>query len=352
MKYIKFSLILIFFISCNFAVKENLFTDGNIKKYAFVYGINDYSDSRLNLRSCVNDATGIAEILEFSGYEVFLRTADTNANPDGTTSEEPNKLQFLKDMNKAKEDLSEDDIVVVFYAGHGVRDHEYNNLDLDNAEKDIFSIKPNPEYLAMRPQNSLERFSILYDYEIFAELEQIKAKSVLLLDACHSGGFKTPSPSYAPDESEEYLKSQEIKTKDITIEKSYSEVNNLTWMYYKQYKDLNEELKSFYKRNIVLAAALETKEAFEPGSFYNNTQYQHGYFTLSLLLGFRNADYNNDGYISAAELIKYSRDNMRDIVYNLKGTSSQEPNSNISSYDFIIAKSYDDKLNPLPFPQR
>ncbi|MBN2652300.1 MAG: caspase family protein [Spirochaetales bacterium] len=330
MKYINLLFFTILLFSCEFATKTNSYND--IKKYAFIYGVNDYSASSIagDLRLPVNDAVEIEKILVASGYTTFLRTADTDSIP-GSTVEIPNRPQFIADMATAKADLDENDLLVIFYAGHGGT----VELSQEFQNNSIFSINKNSEFLYLH-YNIDEPNTRVYDFELFEMLKEIKSKSVLMIDCCFSGGYKTPSPSYDPKEQEDYYRTV------ISEQRSIFEVTSLTSKFHNDYRELSPELKSFYKRNIILAAAKQTEESYEARIILiSDERYHHGYFTLTLLLAFRDADYNNDGWISASEVSKYSRTNIEEIVESLRDSNAQTPTSNISNYDFIIAPKYE-----------
>jgi uncharacterized caspase-like protein len=131
-------------------------------------GINTYMNSGMNLRYAVADAQGISDFfaqtraLPFNGVE-NLRLQDAGATRQG-----------ILDMLRKLEGVPQQDVVLIYMAGHGV--------DLDNEWYFLPHDLP-------RPEGDLVKRVGISSAEIKRELEAIGARRVFLaIDACHSGG--------------------------------------------------------------------------------------------------------------------------------------------------------------------
>ncbi|MDA0195246.1 MAG: caspase family protein [Bacteroidetes bacterium] len=131
--------------------------------YLATIGVSVYQQSKFNLKFAAKDADDIASTIEKSSiYENVYKKSFTN---------ESATLSNIGTLRNFFEEAKEDDVVIVFIAGHGVLDNSYNyyfathNMDFDN------------------PQNG----GLPYD-KIEALLDGINCRNkLLLMDTCHSG---------------------------------------------------------------------------------------------------------------------------------------------------------------------
>jgi len=138
--------------------------------YALIIGINQYSDPGIiNLDDPVSDATKLADVLNekytFNQENIILL-------------ENPDRNEILDNLDELKNKIIDEDNLLVFYAGHGMYDEEFEQgywLPSD-AQKD-------------------KKSAWLSNSTIVEYLRGINSKHTLLIaDACFSGGiFKSRS---------------------------------------------------------------------------------------------------------------------------------------------------------------
>lgn len=146
------------------------------KRYAVIVGINDYSQTELNnLRYCANDAKLIfdsaIELMDFENENIAF-FSDDNTNSSITPSYS-NILSAIKNMcDKA----TENDLIMLFFAGHGLSTFEDSYL-LTN------------EYRSNILKDSSMSLKKINDY---FSLSKAKFK-LRFFDACHSGRLSSRS---------------------------------------------------------------------------------------------------------------------------------------------------------------
>jgi WD40 repeat protein len=83
--------------------------DGVLRRYALVIGVDDYRDPDLRLRYCVDDAVRLAAVLKTRGYQVAeLRDPRSAA-------------EVVSALEAVLARADEDDIVLLYFSGHGRR---------------------------------------------------------------------------------------------------------------------------------------------------------------------------------------------------------------------------------------
>jgi len=132
----------------------------------FGVGVSDYERSSQNLNFADRDATELAKLMESQEGKLFNRV-ETRVLTDAEATERNVRIQ----MNEFLDQSADDDVVVLFLAGHGVVDEE-QELYFMTHEGDL--AKP---YTGM----SVDRFR---DY---LENRPLNQNALMLLDICHSG---------------------------------------------------------------------------------------------------------------------------------------------------------------------
>lgn len=132
----------------------------------FGVGVSDYERSSQNLNFADRDATELAKLMESQEGKLFNRV-ETKVLTDADATERNVRIQ----MNEFLDQSADDDVVVLFLAGHGVVDEE-QELYFMTHEGDL--AKP---YTGM----SVDRFR---DY---LENRPLNQNALMLLDICHSG---------------------------------------------------------------------------------------------------------------------------------------------------------------------
>lgn len=148
MKIIMFFHVL-FFMGC---VKQPMLEEKKVKRIALVVGNQNYEGNLL--KNSINDAKGIAKVLESIGFEVMLKL-------DITLAELNASLASLKKKIEA-----DNTMVFIYFAGHG------NTLSRDASE----------EYLLMTDKKEKTLVSI---YKFYAFLREVKSRyNIICIDAC------------------------------------------------------------------------------------------------------------------------------------------------------------------------
>jgi hypothetical protein len=139
------------------------------KSQAVVVGIDEYRHGIPALRTAVNDARRLAEVLETSfGYTVHLLT-------DGVTLAQLRAL-FAESLPR---EVEANDRVLVYFAGHGIA------LDGDDGPAG---------YLVPQDARGDDRSTFLPMLELSAWLERLACRHLLLiLDCCFAGAFRWSS---------------------------------------------------------------------------------------------------------------------------------------------------------------
>jgi TPR repeat protein len=142
--------------------------------YALIIGNNDYANMP-TLKTSVNDAKAIDEILRVRyGYKTTLLI---NAN----------RHQIMTSLNDLRNKLTENDNLVIYYAGHG---------DIDKTDQSAYWLPTDAE-----ANNSANWLS---SHNITQYLNVISAKHILVIaDSCYSGAMTTSSISRIPDDMPE-----------------------------------------------------------------------------------------------------------------------------------------------------
>jgi Caspase domain len=137
--------------------------------HAVVIGINAYGNGIPHLRTAVNDARGIGQVLEAGfGYTVHLLTEDVTLR----------KLKSLLDESLSKE-VQSDDRVLIYFAGHGIA------LDGDDGPAG---------YLVPQDARPDDRQTFLPMTDLSAWLNRLPCRHLLLvLDCCFAGAFRWSS---------------------------------------------------------------------------------------------------------------------------------------------------------------
>ncbi|MDY7027002.1 MAG: caspase family protein [Spirochaetota bacterium] len=274
-------------------------------RYALVYGVSEYV-TQDDLTYTKNDATEVANELISKGYNVYLRITDDLGNNNAT------KVQFIDDFQNIVPTISKDDILLVYFSGHGGQIVQGADSDEDQFadgydEAILFS-------------NGIDTDSLLTDNELYTMLSQSDVvKKVVIIDACNSGGFIGQEYDY------------DALNPDYTTEDKTSD------------GIISSTLKAFFSPKsgdippstaIVISAAGEQESSLEAPDGYSP---YHGYFTFALLKALSYADYNRDGYIDTGEIYKYTFDYMYLFnIYDFSSSLEYMPHISGGPVDYIL----------------
>lgn len=298
------------FISCYVTNEKNISSLKKVVKieaprtskksdlYILSIGVSSYEQHNYNLSYASKDARDIKEYFEDNGdfenvkTQMLLDAAATHKN--------------ILSMREYFADATENDVVILFVAGHGVLDDE---LDYYFAPHDMDFSQP-------------AQFGV--PFEAFDEiLDNTKCrKKIMFLDACHSGEIDKDEviKNYVADEDE---KGDLIFRSVGNTIKNIEEVNSF---------ELSKALFADMRTNngsTVISSSGGAEYAIE-GEQWNN-----GVFTYSLLKGLkdRKADSNRDRKVTLSELQNYVQQEVHKLTKGLQTPTSRVENLN---YDFVV----------------
>lgn len=269
--------------------------------YILTIGVSKYKEDNYNLSYAAKDANDISRVFgDMSEYN--LKKSEVLI--DSTATKEK-ILQMTSFMKEAKEN----DVVVLFVAGHGVLDDE---LDYYFAPYDMAFSNPSLNGVP---------FSVFDDM-----LEMTKSrKKIMFLDACHSGEIDKDEvvKTFVTDDQENQ---EELIFRRVgNTVKNIDEVNSF---------ELSKALFADMRINngaTVISSSGGAEYAIE-GEQWNN-----GVFTYVLLeaLSTKKADKNSDRSLTISEIQNYVQHGVHERTGGLQTPTSRVENLN---YDFVIVK--------------
>ena len=263
------------------------------KLYLIGIGADQYAYSAIQNKNLKYPAKDVSDL-------AVLFKAQHNLYDEVDTILLKHKEVTLANILKLKSILQQTEIndrVIIFYAGHGVRDQD-KNLFLGTYNMDF--TKPS--------QNGLT-FDMLENL-----LDDIPARSkILVVDACYAGTTDKDDLTMA----EHAGKNKTIKS----LANPYLSIGN-------QLDEIFVDI-SKHTGTTILASTKASEKAIE-GDFWNNSA-----FVYCLLKGLetKTADFDKDGIIKLSELQQYLNIEVSKVTYE-----SQRPNFRIENYkgDFAI----------------
>lgn len=261
-------------------------------------GCSEYTQQQYNLTYAAKDINDLNTALKTSGK---FKTVNSLLliNKDLSRESINSIKQFLMQSKP-------NDQVILFYAGHGVLDKNYN----------YYLTPSNTDFSA--PETS----AIPYEW-IEAQLDSIPAyRKLLLIDACHSGELDK-------DDLLAYTNAQATNTKDVKFRKvgstQYTYSSNTAF-------ELSKELFMDLRRGTgttVISSSGGLEFAME-GKNWNN-----GLFTYCLLNGVKTkkADLNGDKSISVSEIKKYVQEKVKVMSNGLQTPVTRNENIEI---DYLL----------------
>lgn len=244
------------------------------KLFVAAVGVSDYSQSAFNLSYARQDASDFAEMMSVVGTSSF-ESVESMVLADSAFD-----VASLTSLRDFFSNAGRDDVVMLFYAGHGVLDE---NMDyyLSSYAMDF---------------NSPKDGGIFYD-DFEACLESTESvHRFCFIDACHSGEI----------DKEDYLDEQtELKQVGTLVFRNVgSGVRKIKGQGVMQVQKLFNEL--FVDVRWGVGATILSSSGGMEVSLEGNT-WQNGLFTWCLKQGIldKKADLNADNKISTSELIDY-----------------------------------------------
>jgi WD40 repeat protein len=268
--------------------------------YLVTIGVSNYLNPEYNLQYAAKDADDITKMFKTEKNKVFGNVHNIKIlNNEATVA---NILKLKNSLDKTRVD----DVVLLFFAGHGVLDAEMNY------------------YLATTEieMDNMARTALKYDF--FEGLfDNIPArKKVIIIDACHSGEV---------DKEEEFA---EVETEEDVMFVIARDVNSAASLESRAKISTQKsfELMKMMFADIRRGTGSTVISSAGGGEYaYETEQTKNGIFTYVLINGImsKKADLNKDGTIMVSEL----RDYVSTTVSRLtKG--SQNPTSRRENLEF------------------
>ena len=220
-------------------------------------GIDAYP-GRFRLQCATADARALADLLQHQKGRGLYQ----DVNVKMVLDREANREGLRKGLKWLRSQARPNDLVVFFYAGHGVRDR-----------KGVFGLVP--------VDTDVDRLesTILPEDELKEALTALPGKVLVLLDACHSG---------------------KIGESGTLVRGNFRAPAGTD--------DLARELARSQGGLVVMCAATGAETSEE------STELGHGYFTQALLEGLSGkADYNHTGVVRLTGLDNYVADRVREL---------------------------------------
>lgn len=253
-------------------------TERVARKWALLIGVNRYDDTQNipTLRYSVRDVTAVYEMLTdekrggFGKDTVFLLTDDT---PD-----KPTNINIIKYLNRIAKRAEPDDMVLVYYSGHGYQDPDSGRGYILPCNTDIEALSA----------------SAVDNADFIDTLDRMKAQRIVtILDACHSGSIQRAGGSAPP----------------------------LSGQFYGGYGG--------GKGRVFLASASANQKAWE------DARLGHGVFTEYVKRGFSGeGDRNRDGAVTFIELAGY----VTEKVSAWAKANGKEQDPMIQAENFVLTK--------------
>lgn len=250
--------------------------------YLITIGINKYKNPRYNLNYAEADANGVENSIRQSSSGIFKAIVPYNIR-----NEKAVKSNILAALDDVKKKSLEQDMLVVYYAGHGVMAGE------SAADKEFYVVPTDVTQLYGKEEMLKAKAiaaSSLKDYA-----ESINAqKQVFILDACQSAGAL-----------------ETVTERGAAEEKAIAQLARSTGTFWITSTGSNQFASEFEKLG-------------------------HGIFTYSLIEGINGkADTNSDKKLTVRELSTYIENKVPELSEQLKGTA-QYPSGYSFGNDFPL----------------
>ena len=285
--------------------------------YVLAVGVSEYADKRYNLTYAAKDAADIVKVLERRAGQreqalvidpvrgsrmeerpksFYQAHSMTLLDKDATREKILNARDFLRQAKV-------EDEVVVFFAGHGLLDSEFNyyfgTTDIDFA---------NPSHRGLNYE------------DIETLLEGVAARrKLILIDTCHSGEVDREATSAAPvngNAETKFVKSHGFPRADLAVDPRLGLGNSVSLLQ-ELFADLRDGSGA-----AVISASSGLEYAYEDGDWRN------GVFTYSVLAGLRDnlADTDSDGVIRVSELRNYVASKVQALTQGQQTPTSRREN--------------------------
>ena len=231
------------------------------ERWALLIGVDRYNVNKQqnyylpNLQACVKDVKALDAVLRNTargGFE-HVTTLVTNETPGGPNS--PTDRNILKELKKLVDRTEEDDLVLIYFSGHGFQHEGEAYLLPENFEAEF------PNRTALRSA------------DLTRMINQMKAKKVVtVIDACHSGGIEVQ------------LEGGKAGGEQLTLNEQYQQAFNTS------------------AGKVVLHSCDVDEKSWE---LLDRSQGVFSKYLVDGLLGAADAEGDNDGVITVPEAYQY-----------------------------------------------
>jgi hypothetical protein len=260
-------------------------TEAKPKLFLLTIGIDKYKNPKYNLNYAQADADGVAKMITLKSQSLFQEII-----PYTIRNEKATKATIYAALEQIKLKALEQDMIVVYYAGHGVMSGGTDK------EKEFFIVPHDVTQLYGRDEMLFEKAISAADLKKYAQAINAQ-KQVFILDACQSAGA---------------LSALEEQSRGAAEEKAIAQLARSTGTFWITSTGSDQFASEFAKLG-------------------------HGIFTYALLEGIGGAaDVNKDQRLTIRELSTYIENKVPELSEQLKGTA-QFPSAYSFGNDFPIA---------------
>lgn len=250
--------------------------------YLVTIGINKYKNSKYNLNYAEADANGVESSIKKTSSGIFKAIV-----PYPIRNEKAVKSNILAALDDVKKKSLEQDMLVVYYAGHGVMAGE------TAADNEFYVVPTDVTQLYGREEILKEKAIAASSLKAYAESINAQ-KQVFILDACQSAGAL-----------------ETVTVRGAAEEKAIAQLARSTGTFWITSTGSDQFASEFEKLG-------------------------HGIFTYALIEGINGkADANNDKKLTIRELSTYIENKVPELSEQLKGTA-QYPSGYSFGNDFPL----------------
>jgi len=268
--------------------------------YLVTVGVSSYADNLLNLEFPSKDARDLASM--------FLRSKRYASVKVRSWEDESAERAMLSGMGDFLADAAADDVAIMFFAGHGLR----------NAAGEYFFAAHDID-----PQRLAETGISLADIERI--MDGIKPfKKVLLLDTCFAGDLDQGPPASARIvQTDEGLVTSNALGRGLAVKGAPQLIRTEGSQFD---GDMFADLR-IGTGAVIIAASSGTEVSYE-GVDYESKKISNGVFTYCLLAGMGNgaADRNGDGRVQVSELKDWVSASVSTMTKGLQNPSVRSEN--------------------------
>lgn len=273
--------------------------------YILSVGISQYKGDRLKLNYASKDTIDFSRVITASAQKLFNTNGRQNVhaytfNTEAGSLRWPAKAEIEKLIDSIAIKAKADDILIIFFAGHGVLQTTEKNFYLLTAEASGFELKGTEKEVAIST-NELKEW-----------LRKIKAnKQVLILDACNSG------------EVVQNLQQLVATKRDIPADQQ------------RALESLKDKTGTF-----ILSASASGQAAYETSLF------GQGLLTYSLLSGIKlGGGLKDNKFVDVTRWFNFASDNVKVLSKDIGGRQNPQILGNASFIVGLVDKEVLDNIN-------